>query len=68
MEQVRSKQGDTVDLICWQHYGKTAVVTEAVLTANPGLASLPVVLPAGVLINLPEIGRSSTQEVVNLWT
>lgn len=37
--KVRALQNDTVDQLCWRHYGKTAGVTEKVLEANPGLSN-----------------------------
>lgn len=36
--KVRAYQYDTVDALCWRHYGRTQGVTEQVLKANPGLA------------------------------
>ena len=36
--KVRAHQYDTVDALCWRHYGRTQGVTEQVLKANPGLA------------------------------
>lgn len=47
-------QGDTLDMICWRHYGATAGVVEAVLAANRGLGALGAVYAAGVEILLPE--------------
>lgn len=38
--QLRSLQGDTLDLILFRHYGYTAGITEQVLNLNPGLAEL----------------------------
>lgn len=35
--KVRAHQYDTVDALCWRHYGRTQGVTEQVLKANPGL-------------------------------
>ncbi|TLX52838.1 phage tail protein, partial [Stutzerimonas nosocomialis] len=35
MASLRAQQGDTVDAICWRHYGRTAGVVEQVLDANP---------------------------------
>lgn len=58
MENIRAMQGDTVDLICWRHYGTTANVTEAVYEANPGLADLGPILPHGHLIKLPKIEQT----------
>ena len=37
--KVRAQQYDTVDALCWRHYGRTQGLTEQVLQANPGLAS-----------------------------
>ena len=52
-DTVRARQGDTVDLICWRTYGRTAGITEQVLEANPGLADLGPELPIGTLVTLP---------------
>ncbi|MGJ3439626.1 tail protein X [Pseudomonas sp. Je.1.5.c] len=67
-EQLRTQQNDTVDAICWRHYGRTAGVVEAVLDANPGLADRGAVLPAGVLVTLPELQTTAPErQMVNLW-
>lgn len=67
-EQKRTQQNDTVDAICWRHYGRTAGVVEAVLDANPGLADRGAVLPAGVLVTLPELQTTAPErQMVNLW-
>ncbi|MBR8119667.1 tail protein X [Burkholderia cenocepacia] len=49
----RTLQGDTVDTLCWRHYGRTDGTVETVLEANTGLASLGGVLPAGTPVYLP---------------
>lgn len=68
MASLRAQQGDTVDAICWRHYGRTAGVTEAVLDANPGLADLGTVLPHGHLVTLPAAPPAAIErQVVNLW-
>lgn len=68
MATVRAQQGETVDAICWRHYGRTAGVTEAVLDANPGLADLGTILPHGTLVQLPEVAPQAEQrQMVNLW-
>jgi phage tail protein X len=69
MARVMAQQGDTVDLICWRHYGATAGITEQVLAANPGLAALGTVLPIGTTVLLPELTEApaSTQTLINLW-
>ena len=43
--KVRAHQHDTVDALCWRHYGRTQGVTEQVLKANPGLAEYGPFLP-----------------------
>ncbi|MCO7538214.1 tail protein X [Pseudomonas asiatica] len=67
-EQHRTQQNDTVDALCWRHYGRTAGVVEAVLDANPGLASQGPVLPGGLLITLPELQTAAPErQTVSLW-
>lgn len=67
--QVRVQQNDTVDLLCWRHYGKTDGVTEAVYAANPGLCEQGPLLTVGMLITLPDITAttSTQQEIIQLW-
>lgn len=66
--QVRAMQGDTVDMICQRHYGRTAAVTEAVLDANPGLAELGPILPPGTLVELPELAPPpQNNNLIQLW-
>ncbi|BFN28483.1 phage Tail Protein X [Pseudomonas sp. SCT] len=68
MASLRAQQGDTVDAICWRHYGRTAGVVEQVLEANPGLADLGPVIPHGTQVLLPEQAvRAEQRQMVNLW-
>jgi len=68
MTTVLAQQHDTVDAICWRHYGRTAGVTESVLQANPGLADLGPVLPHGTSVTLPDVQPSApNRQMVNLW-
>ncbi|CAI8909097.1 tail protein X [Pseudomonas zeae] len=65
---IRALQNDTVDALCWRHYGRTAGVTEAVLEANPGLADYGPTLPQGFLVQMPEAQAAAPQrQTVNLW-
>lgn len=67
-EQKRTQQNDTVDALCWRHYGRTAGVVEAVLDANPGLADKGPMLPSGLLVTLPELQAAAPErQMVNLW-
>lgn len=47
--------GDMVDLIAHVHYGSHLGNTERVYDANPGLSARGPVLPAGVVVKLPEL-------------
>ena len=66
MPHYRTRQGDSLDEICWRYYGHSSLV-EKVLEANPDLAEIGPVLPAGVRIVLPE--QSEPVEIpVRLWS
>ncbi len=67
MAQFKTRDGDTLDWICWKHYGKQSGAVEAVYEANPGLAKLGPVFSAGVVIELPELPEESKAEVIRLW-
>jgi len=65
---LRTIQNDTVDALCWRHYGRTSGVSESVLLANPRLADHGPVLPAGLLVIMPELQNTAPQrQMVNLW-
>lgn len=64
--QIIALQGDTVDQLCYRHYGSTQGVTEAVLEANPHLCDTPF-LSAGHVVYLPELTPPTQQEMVQLW-
>lgn len=64
----RTKQGETLDLICWRHYGLRRGIVERVLNANYGLANQPPVLPMGLSIVLPDIPQpTQTAPIQKLW-
>ena len=65
---VRALQGDTVDSLCWRHYGRTEGTVEAVLEANAGLASLGALLPVGTVVFMPALGNvTSTKPLLQLF-
>ena len=64
---LRALQGDTVDALCWRHYGRTAAVTEAVLDANPGLADHGAQIPQGTAVLMPDEAPQPQRQMVNLW-
>lgn len=62
-----TKDGDVIDQICWQHYGRTAGLVEQVLEANPHLAEYPIILDAGVVIKLPVLEPVQQQVLTKWW-
>lgn len=68
MADFRTSAGDNLDHIVWRYYGSTAgQVVEQVLEANPGLADFGPSLPAGIVIQLPEIKQAGQTKGVRLW-
>ncbi len=60
--------GDMLDEICYRHYGAENAVTEFVLQHNHHLADQPPLLPAGVVIVLPDVDTPErVSNSVNLW-
>lgn len=68
MAQYRTREGDMLDAICKAWYSESSRYTEAVLESNPGLADLGAVLPAGVIIELPDFPDLSVKQgSIRLW-
>ncbi len=70
MAQYRTVAGDMVDQICWRHYGNHHSQTvAALLEANHGLADYGPLLPAGVVIELPDLPEPTTiSGTERLWS
>ncbi len=63
----RTRDGDMIDELAWRIYGREGMAM-AIYDANPGLADYGPVLPAGLLIELPD--RAKTEPVattIRLW-
>lgn len=68
MQTYITKDGDTADYIAWKYYGnQDAGTVEALVDANKWLADRGPVLPAGLVINLPEIKTPATTQGIKLW-
>lgn len=67
MDSYTTRQGETVDIACLRHYGRTKDVTETVLDANPGLADLGPVLPFGTKIAMPAAPALAAPALVKLY-
>jgi len=63
----RTQDNDRLDKLCQQYYGRVEVVPD-VLEANPLLSEYPALLPAGLIIKLPEVVPKQThQDTIQLW-
>ena len=68
MKIVTSIAGEAVDLICRREYGDESGFAEAVYDTNPGLAAYGPILPAGVVIVLPDVTVTVEADTpVRLW-
>jgi phage tail protein X len=66
--RVISREGDVLDLVALEAYGRTAGTTEAILDTNPAIAGLGPVLPAGVELILPDLADDTVAAgTVRLW-
>lgn len=65
---VLARQDETVDALVWRVLGRTAGATEAVLTANDGLASAGARLPAGLRVLIPvSADVEPSRAMLQLW-
>lgn len=66
--KVRAQQGDTVDALCWRHYGRSSGIVEAVLEMNAGLADYGLILPHGLVVEIPDKPATTpTAPLLQLW-
>lgn len=67
-QEYRTSDGDTADYIAWKYYGtQDGQVVEQLLAANPGLADQGPVLPAGLVVQLPDLEAVGQTDGVKLW-
>ncbi len=66
MSRYTTKQGDMLDQVCADQLGDVAHLA-AVLEANPGLAALGPVYPAGITITLPDLSAPVQTGTIRLW-
>lgn len=64
----RTQQGDRLDLIALRRYGEQAVdALEWVMDSNPELRGMPIYLPMGLIIKLPDLPVRRVSQSVNPW-
>ena len=66
-KRIITRENDMLDDIVWRHYGRHDAL-DAVLEANPELARLAPLLPAGLTITLPDLPTPSDAPVIRLWS
>jgi phage tail protein X len=69
MASYNSREGDMVDAVCAEHYKGVPLdqSVTVVLQANKGLAAYGALLPADVVIELPEIVAINVKATIQLW-
>ena len=68
LDQLRSRQGDTIDALMWRERGLGPADLDTVLALNPGVAGIGAVLPLGTLITVPDSAPTLAMiETVQLW-
>ncbi|HEX7856044.1 MAG TPA: tail protein X [Sphingobium sp.] len=66
--KLSARQGDTLDALLSREAARGPSALASVLEANPGLAGLGVILPAGTIVNVPATAPSAaTLPLTNLW-
>ena len=63
-----TKDGDVLDQICQNYYGKTNKIVEQVIDVNSHIVELEPVFEAGIKITLPDIIQEKESETVKRWT
>ena len=63
-----TKDGDILDQICQNYYGKTSKIVEQVIETNPHIVELDNTFEAGIKITLPDITQEKESETVKLWS
>lgn len=67
METVYSLENDTVDLLVFRYFNKTAGIVEKVLEANNHVLDFEI-LPIGTEIKLPKnLNELTQQKTIALW-
>lgn len=66
---ITARQGDTLDGLLWRDRDLGIEDCATVLAANPGLAALGAILPAGTPVTIPTIAAPAlpVRAVVQLW-
>ncbi len=61
-----TNDGDTLDLIAFRFFGDSRHFID-IIQANYGLADQPDILPAGIIIDIPDAINLKTKQTITLW-
>ena len=67
MAKYTTKEKDMLDAIVHKYYKGQAGALEAVYNANPGLCEQPLLLPAGLVVELPVLNQTGTTNKIDLF-
>lgn len=63
-----TRDGDMMDEIAFRLYGSaSAEAVQQIMAANPGIADTGPELPAGMVLEIPELAAPAAQQGVRLW-
>ncbi|MFZ5472452.1 tail protein X [Tepidimonas charontis] len=65
-QEIIAQEGETLDAALWRVLRRTDIAPQ-VLEANAQLARLPIKLPAGARILVPDLPEPPVQSIVRLW-
>ena len=67
-QAVAAHQDEALDALVWRATGRCAGALEAVLAANPGLASIGDALPEGAVVFIPAAAAEpASRPLIQLW-
>lgn len=68
MITIRTRQGDTVDLLLWQQLGRNdEEVTDAFWRLNPHAAENGPIFTNGISLKLPDLPKQTIKERIRAW-
>jgi len=59
--------GDMLDLVAYREYGISSGVTEVLMDYNYRIADYPIVMSAGVEVELPPQSPKKLRQIIRLW-
>ena len=68
MNQTESLEGETLDFVVFRSFGYVdSELMDKTYRLNPELMEYGIVLPAGTIVILPELPKSTEKPTLHLW-